>query len=113
MEGLCLQSTRISAPALRPIEQAYPQTGDQQLKSRNPIDIAASRYGRRWVIGVFLAWLIVFELIVARLYGWSTPATAHDMARSTIVLLIGGVIAVSIGKRAEGKYKRIRRAPAL
>jgi len=76
------------------------------LKSQNTIDIAASRYGRRWVIGVFLVWLIVFELIVGRLYGWSTPATGHDTALSALVLVLGCVIAFIAGKRAEGRFKR-------
>ncbi|MDN7631640.1 hypothetical protein [Burkholderia cenocepacia] len=76
------------------------------MKSRNAIDIAASRYGRRWVIGVFLVWLIVFELIVGRLYGWSTPATGHDTALSALVLVLGCVIAFIAGKRAEGRFKR-------
>lgn len=76
------------------------------MKSRNPIDIAASRYGRRWMIGIFVVWLIGFELFNGRMYGWTTPATNHDIVRSAVVLVIGCVIALVGGKRAEARYRR-------
>jgi hypothetical protein len=76
------------------------------MRPRNTIDVAASRYGRRWVIGIFLVWLIAFELIVGRLYGWSTPASSQDTARSALVLALGCVVAFIAGKRAEARYRR-------
>ncbi|MEX3968704.1 hypothetical protein AB4Y42_42380 [Paraburkholderia sp. EG286B] len=82
-------------------------------KSQRSHDIAASRYGRRWAIGVFIAWLIIFELVVGRLYGWSTPATAHDTLRSAVVLLIGCAASLVVGRRAEKRYRRVRSPAAF
>lgn len=67
------------------------------MRSRNPIDVSASRYGRRWMIGIFIVWLIVFELINGRVYGWLVHATSHDIIRSAIVLIVGCVIALAGG----------------
>jgi hypothetical protein len=82
-------------------------------KSRRSYDIAASRYGRRWANGVFSAWLIIFELVVGRRYGWSMPATAHDTLRSGVVLLIGCVASLVVGRRAEKRYRRARTPSAF
>ncbi|CAM2198566.1 conserved protein of unknown function (plasmid) [Paraburkholderia kururiensis] len=78
------------------------------MGSRNPIDVSASRYGRRWMIGIFIVWLIAFELFNGRVYGWSAHATNHDIIRSAIVLIIGCAIALAGGKRAEARYRRSR-----
>ena len=80
------------------------------MKSSNPHDVSASRYGRRWMIGIFVAWLVVFELFNVRMYGWSAPATNHDIVRSAVVLVIGCVVALVGGKRAEARYKRNRQS---
>lgn len=80
------------------------------MKSRNSIEVVASRRGRRWAIGVFVVWLIIFELVVRRLYGWSTPATAHDTLQSAVVLVIGSVVSLVAGRRAETRLKRAKSA---
>lgn len=77
------------------------------MKPRNAMDIAAARYGRRWVIGVFVLWLIVFEIVAGQLYGWKTPATGHTTGRSALVLVIGCIAAYMAGKRAERRYRRV------
>lgn len=76
------------------------------MKSNSRLDIAASRYGRRWAIGVFIVWLALFVCFIGQRYGWSTPASRHDNLRSGLILLVGAVVSFAVGKRAESRHKR-------
>ncbi|MPV65549.1 hypothetical protein GD429_06610 [Burkholderia sp. BE17] len=73
---------------------------------RNPVDVAASRYGLRRAIAVFILWSIACELIFHRALGWSTVATPYNLARAGVVLAIGCCFAMIIGRRAEARFRR-------
>lgn len=74
-------------------------------KSRNPLDIKASRYGLRRAIAFFVVWGIACDLIFNRTLGWSTTATPYNLARAGVVLAIGVAFAMVIGRRAEAHFK--------
>lgn len=81
-------------------------------KSRNPLDIKASRYGLRRAIAFFVVWGIACDLIFNRTLGWSTAATPYNLARAGVVLAIGVAFAMIVGRRAEARFKAIQ-APSL
>lgn len=80
------------------------------MKSRKPIDIAASKYGRNYLIATFVAWFFIQEIVVAYLYGWSARGTTKDSVTSGILLLVGAFVAVYVGRRAELRYKQMKLA---
>jgi hypothetical protein len=80
------------------------------VKSRKPIEIAASKYGRNCAIATFIAWVIAQELITAHFYGWHTKATSSDLLTSGTLLLIGAFVAMYVGKRGDARYKRNKAA---
>ncbi|MFM0275536.1 hypothetical protein PQQ59_33450 [Paraburkholderia aspalathi] len=82
------------------------------MKSRKPIEIAASKYGRNYAIATFIAWVIVQELLMAHFYGWHTKATPRDLLASGTLLLIGAFVAMYVGKLADARYKRNKGAEA-
>ena len=80
------------------------------MKSRKPIDVAASKYGRNYLIATFVAWFFIQELVVAYLYGWNAKGTTKDSLTSGVLLLVGAFFAIYVGRRAEARYKRTRLA---
>lgn len=74
-------------------------------KSRNPLDVKASRYGLHRAIGFFIIWSIACDLIFNRTLGWSTVATPYNLARAGVVLAIGVAFGMIVGRRAEARFK--------
>lgn len=81
-------------------------------RSKNLVDIKASRYGLRRAIAFFIIWSIACDLIFTRTLGWSTAATPYNLARAGVVLAIGVAFAMIVGRRAETRFKA-KQAPTL